>query len=82
MFVFKPVQVLETQVLWERSILHEQQLLFFFMQIQALVASHRFIATALFRVAKNWPHSPENISEWPLTDMSCICTYLLGGLFE
>ena len=28
--------------------------------------SHRFIATTLFHVVKEWPHSSGNIHEWPL----------------
>ena len=27
---------------------------------------HRFIATTLFRVVKEWPHSSGNLHEWPL----------------
>ena len=27
---------------------------------------HRFIATVLFRMAKDWPHSSGNINEWPV----------------
>ena len=30
------------------------------------ISIHRFIATTLFRVVKEWPHSSGNIHEWPL----------------
>ena len=30
------------------------------------ISIHRFIATMLFRVVKEWPHSSGNIHEWPL----------------
>ena len=30
------------------------------------ISIHRFIATALFRMVKEWPHSSGNINEWPL----------------
>ena len=30
------------------------------------ISIHRFIATMLFRVVKEWPHSSGNIHQWPL----------------
>ena len=30
------------------------------------ISVHRFIATTLFRMVKEWPHSSGNINEWPL----------------
>ena len=35
-------------------------------QLRTSGVIHRFIATVLFRMVKDWPHSSGNINEWPV----------------